>query len=79
MGILNYKTLDSFYQDYKPGVGFPKLLMYKRRFSVTIGMVALAPDSIAVIYQSISKTGKAVGEVFVSDSMDKLYPIYLDL
>lgn len=79
MGILNYKTLDSFYQDYHPTAGFPKLLLCKRRFSVTIAMLAIAPDSIAVIYQFISKTGKAVGEVFVSDSMDKLYPIYLDL
>ena len=79
MGILNYKTLEAFYQDYTPCIGFPKLLMYKRRFSVTIAMIALAPDSIAVIYQSISKTGNPVGQVFVSDSMDKLYPIYLDL
>ena len=79
MGILTYKTLDSFYQDYKPGFGFPKLLLYKRRFSVTIALLALAPDSLAVIYQTQSKTGTLTGQVFVSDSYDKVYPIYRDL
>lgn len=79
MGILTYKTLDSFYQDYKPGFGFPKLLLHKIRFGVTIAMLALAPDSLAVIYQVENKQGVLTGKVFVSDSYDKLYPIYRDL
>ncbi|MBR4302044.1 MAG: hypothetical protein IKT80_00580 [Bacteroidaceae bacterium] len=79
MGILTYKTLDSFYQDYKPGFGFPKLLLHKIRFGVTIAMLALAPDSLAVIYQVENKHGVLTGKVFVSDSYDKLYPIYRDL
>ena len=79
MGILTYKTLDSFYQDYRPGMGFPKLLLHKRRFDVSIAMIALAADSVAVIYQTVGKAGVLTGQVFVSDSIDKLYPIYRDL
>ena len=79
MGILTYKTLESFYQDYKPGFGFPRLLLHKFRFGVTIAMLALAPDSLAVIYQVENKHGVLTVKVFVSDSYDKLYPIYRDL
>ena len=79
MGILTYKTLDSFYRDYNPGMGFPKLLLHKRRFSVTIALLALAPDSLAVIYQHQSKTGAVTGQVFVCNSYEKLLPIYRDL
>ena len=79
MGILTYKTLDSFYQDYRPGFGYPKLLLHKLRFGVTIAMLALAPDSVAVIYETRTKTGVKTGQVFVSDSYEKLYPIYRDL
>ena len=79
MGILTYKTLDSFYSDYRPGFGFPKLMLYKQRFGVTIALLALASDSLAVIYQARTKTGQLKGQVFVSDSYDKLYPIYKDL
>ena len=79
MGILTYRTLDSFYRDYRPSFGFPKLLLHKQRFGVTIAMLALAPDSLAVIYQTKSKTGEMTGKVFVCDSYDKLYPIYRDL
>lgn len=79
MGILTYNTLESFYADYKPGLGFPKLLLWKRRFSVTIALLALAPDCLAVIYQNQSKTGAVTGQVFVCDSYQKLYPIYRDL
>ena len=79
MGILTYKTLDSFYRDYRPGIGFPKLLLHKHRFGVTIALLALAPDSLAVIYQVQNKSGKMTGQVFVCDSYEKLYPIYNDL
>lgn len=79
MGVLLYQTLESFYQDYRPSFGFPKLLLHKQRLGVTIAMLALAPDSLAVIYQTKSKTGKMVGQVFVSDDYGKLYPIYRDL
>lgn len=79
MGVLLYQTLESFYQDYRPSFGFPKLLLHKQRFGVTIAMLAIAPDSLAVIYQTRSKTGTLVGQVFVSDEYSKLYPIYRDL
>ena len=79
MGILTYKTIDSFYKDYKPGFGFPKLLLHKHRFGATIAMLAIAPDALAVIYQITNRNGVLTGEVFVSDSYEKLYPIYKDL
>ena len=79
MGILTYKSIDSFYQDYKPGFGFPMLLLHKQRFGVTIAMLALAPDALAVIYQTTNRNGALTGEVFVSDSYEKLFPIYKDL
>lgn len=79
MGVLTYKTLESFYQDYKPGIGYPKLLLHKSRFGAVIAMLALAPDALAVIYEFTNRAGVKSGKVFVSDSYDKLYPIYRDL
>ena len=79
MGVLVYKTLESFYRDYRPGFGYPYLLHHKRRFGATIAMMAIAPEAVAVIYQIRNREGVLTGQVFVSDSYEKVYPIYRDL
>lgn len=76
VGILHYQTLESFGQEYRPGPGYPLILLRKEHDGYQVVLTQLAYASYAFAYRKKTQYGNYIGRVLVCDDLERLYLLY---